>query len=113
MLQIVFCRATNGDEISIARQAFFRNVNIAFAGKELSCDGIFACANFVRRACDDEMAAMFAGGRAEIDDEIGGAHRVEIVFDDDDRVAKIAEPCERGDEFVVVPLMEKRAITSY
>ena len=109
MLQVVFRRAADGDEMAVARKAFLRYGNIAYAGKELPRDGILACADFVRRARDDEMAAVFAGGGAEIDDEIGGAHRVEIVFDDDDRVAKIAEACERRDELVVVPLVKADA----
>ena len=71
-----------------------------------SCTGGLIASEIVNVA---GSSAVFAGGGAEIDDEIGGAHRVEIVFDDDDRVAEIAEACERGDKLVVVPLVEADA----
>ena len=45
--------------------------------------------DFFRRAGGDDFAAALAAFGAEIDDPIGGFHHVEIVLDDDHRVAQI------------------------
>ena len=47
------------------------------------------------RADADDLAAGIAAFGAEIDDPIGGADHIEIVFDDDDRVAALDELVER------------------
>src|SRR5262245_48105104 len=50
----------------------------------------------------DDLAAADAGAGAEIDDEIGGAHRLLVVLNHDDGVADIAEPFEAAEETLVV-----------
>ena len=42
-------------------------------------------------ALGDKRAAVFSAFRAEIDDPVGVTDYVEIVLDDDDRVAEICE----------------------
>ena len=46
--------------------------------------------HFLGRAGDDDLAAMHAGARTEIDDVIGGEYRFLVVFDDDDRITDVA-----------------------
>ena len=48
------------------------------------------------------MAAAHAGAGAEVDDVVGGPHRVFVVLDDDDRVAQVAQPFERAEQPLVV-----------
>ena len=52
--------------------------------------------------CGDDFAAADAGAGAEVDDVVGGPHRVFVVLDDDDRVAQVAQPAERVEQPVVV-----------
>ena len=59
--------------------------------------------------CGDEMAAAHAGARAEIDDVIGRADGVFVVLHHDHGIAQIAQPAQRGDEPVIVALMQADA----
>ena len=54
----------------------------------------------------DDFAAADAGAGAEVDDVVGGPHRVFVVLDDDDRVAQVAERRERVEQAVVVARVE-------
>ena len=59
-----------------------------------------------RRAGRDDLAAVLAGARAEVDQVVGGAHRALVVLDDDHRVAEVAKPLERPDQLRVVALVQ-------
>ena len=50
----------------------------------------------------DQLSAANSGTGAEVEDLIGGAHRVFVVFHYYDRVALIAEPLERCQQPVVI-----------
>ncbi len=50
----------------------------------------------------DHLAAAHARAGAEVDDVIGGPHRVFVVLDDDHRVAHVAQLRERVEQPVVV-----------
>ena len=54
-------------------------------------------------------AAVHAGARTDVDDPVGGADRVFVVLDDDERVAEVAEGDERVDEAPVVALVQPDA----
>ena len=60
------------------------------------------------RALGDERAAAFAGAGADVDDVVGAADRVLVVFDDDERVARlVAERLQRHQtEDLVVARMQ-------
>ena len=49
---------------------------------------------------------MLAGGRADVHDPVGHADGLLVVLDDDERVADVAQPHERGDELGVVLLVQ-------
>ena len=51
--------------------------------------------DLVGGALGDEVAAMHAGARPHIDQPVGGADRLLVVLDDDDRVAEVAQPLQR------------------
>ncbi len=60
----------------------------------------------LRPSLEDHFAAMLAGAGTEIDDVVGGADRLLVVFDDDDGVAEIAQPRQRRQQLAVVALMQ-------
>ncbi len=47
------------------------------------------------RARGEDLAAFGAGTRPDVDDDVGRAHRVLVVLDDDQRVAEIAQRPQR------------------
>ena len=49
---------------------------------------------------------MYAGTGTQIDDEIGGSDRIFVVFHHDDGIADVAQVLERGDQPVVVALVQ-------
>ena len=49
---------------------------------------------------------MLARARAEVDQVVGGAHRALVVLDHDHRVAEVAQPLQRGDQPLVVALVQ-------
>ena len=52
----------------------------------------------LRRALGDDLAATVAAFGAEVDDPVGGFDDVEVVFDDDDGVALVAQAMQHGKE---------------
>jgi hypothetical protein len=52
------------------------------------------------------VAAMDAGAGAHIDDIIGGADRILVMFDDDHGVAEIAQALERDEQPIIVALVQ-------
>ena len=57
-------------------------------------------------AFGDEAAAEGTGAGAEIEDVIGAADHVEVVFDDDEGVAAVDELVEDAEEFDDVVAMK-------
>src|SRR5580658_6918753 len=53
-----------------------------------------------RRALGDDASAFFAAFGTEIDNPIGIADHVKIVFDDDDRVAQVGQPVQHIEQFL-------------
>ncbi len=60
----------------------------------------------VGRALGDDVAAMDAGARPHIDEPVGGADRLLVVLDDDDRVAEVAQPLQGREQALVVALVQ-------
>ena len=54
----------------------------------------------------DDLAAVFTGTGADVDDMVGDGDGVLVVFDDHHRVADVAEVLQRLDELVVVALVQ-------
>ena len=52
------------------------------------------------------MTAMFPGADAEVDHVVGSANRLLVMLHHYDRVAQVAQPSERGQEPLVVMLMQ-------
>ena len=62
--------------------------------------------HLVGRALGDDMAAMHAGARPHVDEPVGGADRLLVVLDDDDRVAEVAQPPQGRQQAGVVALVQ-------
>ena len=60
-------------------------------------------------AGDDDLTAVLAGTGTDVDHPVGGADGVLVVLDDDQRVAEVAQPDQRLDQPVVVPLVQADA----
>ena len=60
----------------------------------------------VDRAGDHDLAAVLARPGPDVDHPVGGPDGVLVVLDNDQRVAEIAQPGQRLDQPVVVPLVQ-------
>ena len=60
-------------------------------------------------AFGDHFAAEAPRARAEVDDVVGRRDRLGVVLDDDHRVAEIAQPAKRGEQPLVVALVQTDA----
>ncbi len=49
---------------------------------------------------------MDAGGRADVDDIVGGQDRVLVMLDHDDRVAEVAQVLQRVEQAGIVALVQ-------
>ena len=54
----------------------------------------------------DDVTAVLARARADVDHPVGGPDRVLVVLDDDERVAEVAQPQQRVEQLLVVPLVQ-------
>ena len=106
VFQVVVRHAFQPDRFSVAFFAFRRNLDLEFAGEILSCQGAFGSGDFIRLSRGNDFAAVHTGARTEVQHIVGGADGVHVMLHHDDRVADIAEPFERGEQFVIIPLME-------
>ena len=69
-------------------------------------DGFGAGGDFFRGAGDDDAAAVARRAGAEVDDTVGGFHQLQVVFDDDQRVADVEEGFEAIDQLYDVGEVE-------
>ena len=72
-----------------------REVRCDAAGQVLARDRLRRVGDIVQRARRDDVTAMNAGSRSDIDNPVGGTHHIFVVLDDDQGVANIAETLQR------------------
>ena len=65
-----------------------------------------SASSFFERALDDDLAAVLARARADVDDVVGDADGLLVVLDDDHGVAEVAQADQRVDEALVVALVQ-------
>ena len=109
--QIVFLRAEHFEPAAVfrRRQALFRDGNRQFAAQILRRERIRVLQNFRQRARRHEFAAVNARAGAEVNDVIRIADRVGVVLDHEHGVAEVAQALERGQQAVVVALVQADA----
>ena len=107
VLEVVAGGADDLERLALLRRAAGgRHRDEAGAGEELAGERVRVGHDLVRRALGDDVAAVDAGGGADVDDVIGLADGVLVVLDDDDGVADVAEVPERVEQALVVALVE-------
>src|SRR6266404_6945767 len=109
VFQIVGAGAENLNRFAVGAAAFFGNGDFGGTTQILTGEGFRRVFDLLRLALGDEVAAGVARAGAEVDNEIGAADGVFIVFDDEDGVAKIAKMFERAEEAIVVAGVEADA----
>ena len=106
-LQIVAGRVDDAQDLArMAGAAHRRHRDLARAGQVLAGDAVGVGHDLLGGALGDDMAAMDPGAGPHIDDPIGGADRLLVMLDDDDRVAEIAQPLQGHEQAAVVALMQ-------
>ena len=109
VLEVVLCCADDFDELAVPWAALLRDRD-EFAAREIGArDGVGVLLDLLGRALGDDATAVRAGARADVDDVVGRVHRVLVVFDDDQRIAEIAQVLERREQAVVVALVQADA----
>ena len=83
-----------------------RHGDLPPAGDERTGDRLGRRLEVVHRAGHHDLAAVLAGARPDVHHPVGGPDRVLVVLDDDQGVAEIAQPGQRLDQPVVVPLVQ-------
>src|SRR5690606_11155877 len=86
-----------------------RHLDLLLAGHIRSGGGILALFDHIRRADRDDIAAMRSGMRTEIYDKIGIFDRFLVVFDDEHRIAEIAQALQSFEQLAVVARMQPDA----
>src|SRR3982751_654162 len=111
--QVVFARVDDADRLlRIDAAPLGGKLDLHLAAEVLPGDRLRGARDLVDRALGDDLAAVLAGARTHVDDVVGGAHRLLVVLDDDDRVAQVAKLLECREESRVVALVQadRRAV---
>ena len=107
VFKVVAARAFEDEHsVGIDGCAFRRHGNGFLAAEVLSGNGIFAFGDVFGGVGNQYVAAVFTRARAHIDDEIGFADGVFVVFDHNHAVAQIAQAFEGGEQAVVIALVQ-------
>ncbi|ESS09576.1 MAG: hypothetical protein A07HN63_00783, partial [uncultured archaeon A07HN63] len=93
-------------EFVFALAAVVGNRDLLATGEIVACERIVALADVVEVALYDNLAAAPARAGTHVDDRIGPADRLLVVFDDEQRVAEIAQPLEGVEQPVEITLVE-------
>jgi hypothetical protein len=104
-LEVVLRRP--GDLHVAARHASLRrHLDPADAGEELARQRLGHRLDLGRRARRHDVAAVLAGPRAHVEQVVRRPHRALVVLHDEHGVAEVAQPLERGDQALVVALVQ-------
>jgi hypothetical protein len=110
LLQVVGARVLHDDLVAVALAALGGHRSILRrAGEVVGGEAALGLEDVLERALRDDLAAMDARARAEVDDVVGGADRVLVMLDDDHGVAEIAQAFQRLEQPVIVALVQADA----
>jgi len=106
-LQVVASRALELEQVLGVAWRTLSGVADVFAAREiLAGQRIRMVHHLGWRALGDDPSAVNAGSGADVDDVVGESNGILIVFDDDDRVAKVSQMGERAEQAFVVALVQ-------
>ena len=106
ILEVVFRRAIDAQEIPVARPALRRDGNFLFPGQILPGDRARLRNEVVYTSRRDDLAAVDARAGSHVDDVVRRAHRVLIVLYHEHGVAEVAKMAQRIEQLVVVALVQ-------
>ncbi len=102
VFEVVLPCADDLNRLAGPRPALLRHLDPARAGEVLSREAVLVGKEIGVAAGRHHLAAAHAGAGAEIDDVVGGPHRVLVVLDDDDGVAHVAQAFQAPQQSIVV-----------
>ena len=73
------------------------HLDLRGSGEELPGQRALVLLNLRCRSFGDDLAAVLAGPRTHVDEPVGGAHRLLVVLDNEDRITKVAQVLQRLD----------------
>ena len=107
VLQVVLPGTADGDQpVEVDRAALLRREDLPPARQIIARDRPLRIEDAPRLTRVDDLAAVLAGARADVDQPIAFPDRVLVMLDDDERVAQIAQLFQRLDQPVVVALVQ-------
>ncbi len=105
-MQIVAAGADHAEFMAVTLSPFSGNRYERLAGQVLAGLAVRVFHHLGGAALGNDLAAMDAGARAHVDQVIGGADGVFVMFDDDHRVADVAQTTQCRQQSVVVALVQ-------
>ncbi len=105
----MFLDAAQFDKLTVAFSSFFWQRNDFSAGKVITGDGSRCVHDLLRGAVGHNLTAMDAGTRADIHDPVRSHHRLFIMFDNNQAVAKIPHALHGRNELGIVTLVQADA----
>src|SRR5262249_11130401 len=105
-LKVVLARAADHQLEAVASTTPRWRLDTARAGEILSGERVWIRLDVVNIALGDDIASMLTRTRPHVDDIVGGAHRLLIVLDDQQRIAQVAPAGQRLDQARVVALVQ-------
>ena len=109
ILQVVPFGAMHRENLAVPFTARGGNLDLAGPAQELAGDRIRHASDVVHRARRNDVAAVLAGARTDVDDPVRVAHHVFVVLDDDQRIPDIAQANQGLDQPFIVALMQTNA----
>ena len=98
--------AVDGNGFAIWRAAALRDRDGCPPGQVISGERPGLLCNFSRCTGSDHLPAVLAGAWAEVDHVICGGDHFQVVFDDEDGVAKIAQAAQDVDQAAGVAMVQ-------
>ena len=106
VFQIVLGRSRKFDTAPVAAPPFCRNRHAQFSREVLPRNAFGDARNLFGRSRRNDAASVHARRRPQVDEVVRGSKRLFVVFDDDNRIARVAEVGQRVDQFLIVPLVQ-------
>ena len=107
VVEVVGAGALNADGLAgLAGAALGGHFDLALAGEVLAGDGGFGLLHLRWRAFGHHGAAVDAGARAHVDQIVGRADGIFVVFDHQHGITQIAQPRQGFKQAVVVALVQ-------